>query len=92
MKLMSIIDNTPYAYGASSDSPPSSPLSLPPDHPSLRTREAHYPRQRAQAQVQATGNPNMNGNEYAEPYGVLAREFGVEAELVQALAQRLAAF
>jgi hypothetical protein len=96
-KLTSIIDNTPYSYGSSpllfSDSPPSSPLLH------LRTPEthrySHYSHaqlQAQEAQVQIRRHSNMNGNGYAEPFGVLAREFGVEAQLVQALAQRLAAF
>jgi hypothetical protein len=82
--LTALIDNTPYSYGTS---PPSSPLLH------LRTSETHrYPHQSlAQAQIQAQEqimrHPNTNG--YAE---VLAREFGVEAQLVEALAQRLAAF
>lgn len=94
--LTSLIDNTPYSYGSSpltfSDSPPSSPL------PQLRTPEAHRHslHSHPQAQIQITRHPiiNMNGhgNGYAEPFGALAKEFGVEAQLVQALAQRLAAF
>ena len=79
-KLTELVDNTPYFYGSGS-SPPSSPI------PQLRT-----PPEQIQVQNKPQiHQPAVNMGRGNQPFGELAREFGVEPGLVEALAQRLAA-
>lgn len=82
-RLTELVDNTPYSYG-SGPSPPSSPI------PQLRTPPEQIQIQNKPQIRQPTMNMNM-GMGTTQPFGALAREFGVEPGLVEALAQRLAA-
>ena len=76
-RLTELVDNTPYSYGSGS-----SPLI-----PQLRT-----PPEQIQIQSQPLiRQPIVNMGTGNQPFGALAREFGVEPGLVEALAQRLAA-
>jgi hypothetical protein len=68
---------------------------LPKREPSLPLRTtATHALTNCQIHIQARQNANdtVDGDEHPEPFGALAKEFGVETQLVHALAQRLAAF
>ncbi|KAF7973837.1 hypothetical protein HWV62_14120 [Athelia sp. TMB] len=78
-QITSLIDNTPHAYGRSFLPSPDSQSSSP--RPNAQVYRETYP----QPQFTAPQYPQ-------EPFSALAREFGLEAHLVEALAQRLAAF
>jgi hypothetical protein len=84
-KLTNMIDNTPFSYGCSEvqqQQQHSSPIPF--SAPSSHTTETH-------PQAQIVRNPASAGAD-DEPFGALAREFGVETGLIQALARRLVAF
>ncbi|KIM85757.1 hypothetical protein PILCRDRAFT_816965 [Piloderma croceum F 1598] len=72
-------------------------------HPHHSQSHSHQLQPQPQVQIRHHSNPTIHGHGqghgygygygygYAEPFSALAREFGVEAQLVEALAQRLAA-
>jgi len=96
-KFSELLDSCSLVYGehdsSGSGSRTSSPPTdlLTPDHNSNSTSQSRQQCQtlsqpQARTEVELANN---NGEVTGGPFGALAREFGVEAQLVQALAQRL---
>ena len=74
------------------------PTSLPALRLSRYTTHSSYPctyqssNSHSELTFRQNANDTVDEDDQAEPFGVLAKEFGVEAQLVHAFAQRLAAF